>query len=156
MFPLREDELTWEVVGEWNSENYDSEYNVCWKHFEPNGKARRMRHIYFLKGMELFVCGLEMAPEPREFTYKQLIPLGSVLGQTQLIIDRLPPSFWTRATPRVCVEGEQFFQTHPAGARWAFMLRYPQTRNFFHWRDAIALSDQIKKRLIHNASMNCE
>ena len=164
MFDLPEHKLTWEVVGNWTSADYDYEYRVTFKSqpmtqkdsmigssFFPNGKPYWLTAWFYLKGSQLFVGYKRPGPEFNDFQEKSLFKLTGLSPMTRPVVQRMKPRFMS-TTDRGRVIGEQFFHLSDRSDilpfHKAFWIRYPSDNDsIYDWQDALQFVDKIRNHI---------
>lgn len=164
MFDLPEHKLTWEIVGNWTSDDYDSEYSVTFRNqpmtqmdsmigssFLPDGKPYQLTAWFYLKGSQLFVGYKRPGPDFPDFQEKSLFELTGLSVITRPIVQRMKPRFLS-TTDRGRVIGEQFFHLSDRSDllpfHKSFWIRYPSDDDsIYDWQYALQFVDKIRNRI---------
>jgi len=174
MFNYTEEELTWEIVGKWTTQDTDLDYCVRINYqpmirtdmlvgssFEPDGNPYKILVMYFLKGSHLFIATLPTyrnEEDVKDFESKSLIDLRKCSLMTKPFIDQKIGGFFFPKRKAFYI-GEKFFFTTTSSwgvladePPWqpAFTLRFPEKNCYYDWQDAVKFSHAIKQRIFHS------
>jgi hypothetical protein len=166
MFEYSEEELTWQIVGQWTTSDTDFDYSISTLYqpmtrmdtmtgssYHASGKPYKVHIMYFLKGYQLFIASLPHGEdESKDFQSKQLVDLTTLDIMTEPAIrikPRHPLSLFSSDRMEVC--GEKFFsRSNTPDLRpysHSFTLRYPESGYKYQWEDAQRFSSMIKQRI---------
>ncbi len=157
MFALRKDQLDWEVVGKWNTKDYDFGYDVTLKRtqtfrivnniaYECWPKRYKVFHQYVVKGRELLIYSRRLDATDNELDGKNIFSLDELSIRTEQVLWRREQSLWP--FERAKIVGEQFFSSKEYRLP-AFILLY-HTRLFTFesdWKEVLGFSRTLKERI---------
>ena len=159
----KEEDLTWSNIGKWGASNTERDYSIMVKHqpiYEmdgtpfPNGKPYRVFLYYFLKGFQLFIATLKvdaLEDKSMDFDSKNLVDLSQCSPITEIILRR--KQHWLLSTyDKASCWGERFFfkpkRFWDKPYQPAFAIQFPEDCDHYKCKEAVILSESIKRRIL--------
>jgi len=153
MLDQSENALTWKIAGEWITTDFDLFYEVRvtrYKMVQNSSQKYEVDLMYHVEGSKLFIGGLRCDGNPKDFEFKSLIDLSSIVPFTEQIMQVEKAGLFS-VTPKSWICGEDFFgEVHSLSSirhSTKFTVYYPRGADEYKIREALDFCRSLKAHI---------